>query len=124
MPYWGSGAADSDYAFDAVGVYVSIIKDRMFVGAQNVIDKQFPEQAILASLKCIRMLANEFPKCVGVQFGSREFDKARKAFDAWFGSVQSKLPQEYRVGIALEAQAEFELFESTVLRRKVDSKVR
>ena len=54
MSYWGSGPIDNDYAFGAVGVYVLLIKERMFQDAESVIEKSHPEQGIIASLQCLR----------------------------------------------------------------------
>ena len=44
MPYWGSGSIDNDYAFDGVGVYILLIKERMFRDAENVIAKSYSLQ--------------------------------------------------------------------------------
>lgn len=115
MPYWGSGSADNDYAFDTVGAYVFLIKDRMFQGASKVVEKSYPEQAIIASLQCLRLLAAEFPKCVKVHFRRKEFAKAKDAFGVWFDSVKDRIPYEHREAIRLDAEKEFALFEKQVL---------
>jgi hypothetical protein len=115
MPYWGSGSADSDYAFGAVGTYVLMIKERMFQDAEKIIEKSFPEQGIVASLVCLRLLAGAFPKCVSVHFRRKEFEKAKEAFGRWYEAVQNKLPQDYREAIRANAEAEFHLFETQVL---------
>lgn len=117
MPYWGSGSTDNDYAFGAVGVYVLLIKERMFVDAERVIEKSHPEQGIVASLECLRLLAGAFPKCVSVHFRRKEFEKAKEAFGRWYEAVHDKLPQEHREAIRANAEAEFELFEAQVLTK-------
>jgi hypothetical protein len=116
MSYWGSGPIDSDYAFDAVGVYVLMIKDRMFQGAETVIQKAHPEQSIVASVQCLRLLAAQFPKCVMVHFGSKALQKAREEFGRWYELVQEKLPAKYREAVRTNAEAEFQLFEEQVLK--------
>lgn len=115
MPYWGSKPTDNDYAFDAVGVNVLLIKQRMFQDAENVIEKSFPEQGIIASLQCLRLLAIEFPKNVRLQFGRKDFEKAKAAFEQWYDKVQQKLPAKYREAIRTEAEMEFDRFVSEVL---------
>jgi hypothetical protein len=118
MPYWGSGPIDNDYAFDAVGAYVHLIKERMFADAERVIEKSCPEQGIVASLECLRLLAGAFPKCVRVSFRRKEFEKAKEAFGRWYEAVQNKLPQDYREAIRANAETEFQLFEAQVLTPK------
>lgn len=115
MAYWGSGPSDNDYAFDAVSAYVFMIKERMFQEAENVIEKSYYEQAIIASLRCLRLIANEFPKCAQVHFRKKEFLRAKEAFSVWYNTVQDQLPTEYREAILTSAEAEFQLFESQVL---------
>ena len=94
MPYWGSRSADNDYAFDAVGAYICLIKKRMFQDAEKVIEKSYPEQGIVASIECLRLLAVQFPKCVKVHFRRKEFEKAKEAFGRWYELVEDQLPQE------------------------------
>jgi hypothetical protein len=115
MSYWGSGPIDNDYAFGAVGVYVLMIKERMFQDAENVIQKAHREQSIVASVQCMRVLAGQFAKCVSVHFGKKELQRAREAFDKWYDLVQKKLPPKYREAIRENAEAEFRLFEEQVL---------
>lgn len=115
MAYWGSGAIDNDYAFDAVGSYVFMIKDRMFQDAARVIEKSHPEQGIVASLECLRLIAGQFPKSVAVHFRRNEFEKAKELFDRWYAAVEDQLPQDYREAIRANADAKFQLFELQVL---------
>lgn len=115
MPYWGSKPIDCDYAFDAIGAYVFLIKDRMFKDMTVVRDKSHPEQGIIASLQCIRVIAEQFPKCVRPHFRKREFEQSKAAFSEWYELVKDKLPSEHRDLIRIEAEAEFSLFEKRVL---------
>lgn len=115
MPYWGSRPIDTDYAFDAVGAYIFIIKERMFQDAGKVIEKSYPEQGIVASVQCLRLLASQFSSCVKVHFGKKELVKAREAFDKWYDSVRERLPLAYREAIRSNAESEFQLFEREVL---------
>ena len=118
MPYWGNGPDESDYAFDAVGAYVFLIKERMFRDAETVINKSYPEQGIVASLACLRLLAVQFDKCVDTHFGRKDFEKARDAFDRWYESVEHTLPKTRRAAIRATANSEFQLFEDQVLAQK------
>ena len=115
MPYWGSKPADNDYAFGAVGVYLLTIKKRMFEDMATVIEKAHPEQGILASLQCVRLLAAEFPKCVSVHFRKKELEKAKAGFAEWYEVARGKIPPKYQDAILLEAEKEFALFEEQVL---------
>jgi hypothetical protein len=115
MSYWGSKPTDNDYAFDGVGAYVYLIKTRMLESANRVIEKSYPEQDIIASLQCLRLLAGAFPKCVRVSFGKKEFQESKAAFTKWYDLVKDKLPSEYREAILKEANDEFELFAKQVL---------
>lgn len=118
MPYWGSGSIDSDYAFGAIGVYVLMIKERMFEDADNVIAKSFPEQSIVASLGCLRAISLQFPKSLKVHFRRSDLEKAKEKFYQWYDCVERKLPQEYREAIKSNAETEFQLFESEVFLPK------
>lgn len=115
MAYWGGSSADCDYAFGTVGSYVFLIKERMFKDAATVLEKSHPEQGIIASLKCLRLIAEEFPKCVSVHFRRKQFEESKIAFSAWYNLVQNKLPVKYKNAILAEAEAEFLLFEQRIL---------
>lgn len=116
MSYWGSKPIDNDYAFDGVGTYVYLIKARMFESAKKVIEESYPEQDIIASLQCLRLLAGTFPKCVSVHFRKKEFQASVEAFTKWYDLVKDKLPSDYREAIQNEANQEFELFRKEVLK--------
>src|SRR5262245_51691842 len=118
MPYWGSGPIDNDYAFDGVGAYAFFIKERMFQDANTVIEKGYPEQAIVASVQCLRLLAGQFPKCIKVSFRRMDLERAKAAFAKWYDAVQDRLPAEYREAIRQSAEMEFQLFESQVLNSR------
>ena len=115
MSYWGDDVDDCDYAFDAVGANISWIKDRLFKDSETVIAKAHPEQGILASLCCLRVLGERFPKNLSVHFGRRDLERARKAFDRWAEVVQDRLPAARLESIKLAADREFALFEERVL---------
>lgn len=110
MPYWSAEPTGCDYAFGAVGVYILLIKERMFTDAENVISKSFPEQSIVASLNCLRLLGVPHRKNLLVHFGKRDFARARDMFYEWYEAVESKLPREYRDEIAAAAEREFALW--------------
>jgi hypothetical protein len=116
MGYWGDDVDDCDYAFDAVGAVFFRISDRMFKDAETVIAKRYPEQAITASLCCLRLLGERFPRNLSVHFGKRELERARKAFDQWQEAVKDQLPPERHEAIKLAADREFLLFEERILR--------
>lgn len=115
MAYWGSGAASCDYAFDQISVYVFQIKQRMFEDMENVLQKSYPEQSIVASVKCLRLLWEGFPKCVRLHFGRRDLERCGQSFELWCTTLAARLPAEHRAAIRSEAMLEFSLFRETVL---------
>ncbi len=118
MPYWGHKSADNDYASTTVGAYIILIKERMFEGAKTVLAKAHPEQGIVASIKCLRLLAEEFPQCVRIHFGRRDLQKAREDFLNWYSITKDKIPAKYREPMLADADLEFRLFEERVLGPK------
>ena len=120
MPYWGSKPDECDYAFDTLGSYIVFIKEQMSKDMVNVIDKEYPEQAIIASLKCLRLLGEAFPKCLKVHFRKRQFEKAKTGFTEWYEAVKDKLPKKHREAIFEEANIEFRLFEERILDDQTD----
>lgn len=115
MSYWGDDIDECDYAFDAIGAVIFRIKDRMFKDGETVTAKRYPEQGILASLCCLRLLGERFPKSLGVHFGKRDLERARKAFEQWFVLVQTELSPHRVAALRLAADREFELFEERIL---------
>jgi hypothetical protein len=117
MAYWGSGADESDFAFDAVGAYIYLLKERMLNDIKVVRAKSYPEQSIVASLGCLRLIGERFPKNLGVHFGRADFDSARRAFEGWYEAVKDEIPPKYRAKVYEEAQVEFQLFEERIFAR-------
>jgi hypothetical protein len=59
MPYWGSDAIDNDYAFDSIGAYIYLIKERMLEDADHVIEKPIQNRASSHRLSaCVCWLAS------------------------------------------------------------------
>lgn len=110
MPYWGNGPIDNDYAFDTLGAYVVLIRERLFKDAENVITKAHTEQAIIASLHCLRVLDAEFPTCVRVSFRRKDLERAIALFEAWLERVRDALPAEQAKFVRVAADAEFERY--------------
>ncbi len=116
MPYWGDKPADCDYASGAVGVYVYLIKERMFSDANVVIKKEFPEQAITVSLQCLRALSERFPREASVHFSKSDLRRAKALFEEWHIAVKGMLPEERWRAVGAEAQAEFGRYEKLLLK--------
>ena len=115
MSYWGDGADESDFAFGAVGAYIYILKERMLNDIKVIREKAYPEQSIVASLVCLRLIGERFPKSLSVHFTRADFESARRAFDDWYQATRSRVPQQYATSIAAAARVEFELFEARIL---------
>ncbi len=116
MPYWGSKPDDSDFAFDAIGAYIYIIKERMTKDIATVLEKSYPEQSMVASLICLRLLGEQFPKCLTVHFHKSDFAFVVNAFNEWVAKVGRELPDKHRDAIVAEARAEFALWEDRVFK--------
>ena len=86
MSYWGTDIHDNDFAFNAVGVIVLLIKERMLADIKAVKSDNNPEQSIAASLACLRLIGERFPKCLRVSFGKRDFATVRAEFYEWLES--------------------------------------
>jgi len=114
MSYWGEGADESDFAFGAIGAYIYILKERMLNDIKAVREKAYPEQSIVASLVCLRLIGERFPKSLSVHFSRADFEGARRAFEDWYQAAKSLVPQDYATSIAASAHREFELFEACI----------
>lgn len=115
MVYWGSGPIDNDLAFNAVGGLIEVIKERMFKSSENVLNKSYPEQSMIAFLQCIRLIAEQNLQCVRVSFDEEDFEKTKVAFGEWYEAVNKKIPSKHRKGLLETAQKEFALFEERVI---------
>ena len=115
MSYWGSGPADCDYDFDAVGAYIYLIKERMFDDMANVLAKEHPEQGIVASLVCLRLIGERYPKSLSVHFRNNDFARVKAAFYEWYSMAKPNLPPSYRDVILENAEREFALFQERIL---------
>ncbi len=111
MSYWGSRPEECDFAFGAVGVAILRIKKKMFEDIEVVKRKAYPEQSILASLVCLRLLGEHFPKNLSVHFRRKDLEQVRAAFAAWFHQAEEEIPKQYRDRLLEQAEAEFRLFE-------------
>lgn len=114
MPYWGSKAEENDFAFGSVGSVIYLIKERMMTDIDTVLSKNYPEQGMIASLSCLRLLGERFPKNLSVHFRKKDLAAVRNAFEQWYAAVSPQLPPEYRDTILEEAEREFALFEERI----------
>ncbi|WP_422931908.1 hypothetical protein [Singulisphaera sp. PoT] len=60
-----------------------------------------------ASLACLRLIGDRFPKNLRVHFSRHDFEIVVAAFDQWLEKVGPKLPKQYREEIVGEARVEF-----------------
>ncbi len=117
MAYWGSGVNESDFAFGAVGAYIYLLKERMLNDIRVVREKAHPEQSIVASLVCLRLIGERFPKSLGVHFRRKDFESVRSAFEDWYEAARHELPSGFAARIYEEAHHEFKLFEERLLSK-------
>ena len=114
MSYWGYGPSECDSGFDAIGVYIILIKKRMYADAIISIENKTSEQGILATLELIRSIAKSYKKCVLVTFNRKDLEKARTLFEKWYSESNSFIPPEYRDKIKEAGDQEFIVFETEV----------
>lgn len=107
MPYWNADLHGCDFAFDSVGVIVLQTVERLETEADLVIEKQYPEQSMLALLRVLDLLIDEFPKCVSVHFGKRKYLAVRDKYFAWRKS-SSRIPETHIGGFDENATALFD----------------
>jgi|SRR5882724_11255166 len=119
MSYWGTDIHDNDFAFDSVGAIVFLIKERMLANIKAVKSKNYPEQSIAASLACLRVIGERFPKCLSVHFGKRDFEAVHAEFYQWLQS-DAKIPADLSEGIKQSAEIEFRLFEELMFKVKIN----
>jgi hypothetical protein len=106
MPYWSSDADGCDHAFSHIGVYTLIIKEKMFNEIAACTDELFPEQSLTASLICLRIIVEQFPKRQGISFSLSDILKADELFMRWYSAVEKKIPKKYRAGVLETYQIE------------------
>ncbi len=121
MSYWGSDPDDSDYASGAVGVIILLIKERMINDMEGAIAEEFPEQSLIVSLQCLRLIGERFRQDLSVHFEISHLKGCRELFDQWYTLVQHKLPKKFKDEILAKSIAEFELFEAMLNTPKTPS---
>ena len=116
MTYWGSKPDNCDYAFGSIGAYIFLLKERMFDDIAIVLAKSHPEQGLVASLVCLRLIGEQFPKNLSVHFRKKDFARAKELFYEWYEIAKPKLPAKHRDAILAEAERQFALFEERILK--------
>ncbi len=107
MPYWNGDLHGSDFAFNSTGVIVLQTIKRLEKEANLVIEKQHPEQSMLALLKILDLLMDEFPKCVAVHFRKRRYLAIKEKYIAWHETC-AKVPKKHVAEFDGNAKSLFE----------------
>jgi len=81
---------------------------------ESVVEKSYPEQSILSSLTCLRILGKRFPQVLSVHFRKKDFEKSKAAFYEWYERSHSKISKKYRTALLESAESEFELFQKDI----------
>ena len=103
MAYWGNNAEDCDFAFDTVGSYIVHIKKAMLRDAAAAIERAYPEQSILASLKAICCLRDSFPKNVSCSFPRGAYEESKQLFSEWLAAAGHNLTSARKNTLLAEA---------------------
>jgi hypothetical protein len=117
MAYWNSEINGNDFAFDSIGAIVFLIKERMDKDLEVVKTKKYPEQSLLANLRILRNIGNDFPKELSVIFRKKDLSHYENEFNLWFSSVESKLPKQY-----INELRENAIFEFTAFKKQLNTK--
>lgn len=117
MPYWGPKPDENDFAFGSLGAIFYLIIERMNKDSATVLSKSYPEQSMIASLTCLRLLGEQFPKNLSVHLGKQGYEAVKSAFEEWYAKVRDKQPPKYRNAILVEAKKEFAHFEERILKK-------
>jgi hypothetical protein len=107
MPYWSGELDGCDFAFDSVGVIVLQTVKQLEREADLVLEKQFPEQSILALLSILDKLMEIYPKCVSVHFGKGRYLVVKEKFMTWHSSC-AKIPRKHRDEFATSMKSPFD----------------
>lgn len=107
MPYWNGDLDGCDFAFDSVGAVVLQTMNRLEAEANLVIDKKHPEQSMLALLKVLDLLTDQFPRCVAVHFRKRRYLAIKDRYISWLESFAA-IPREHSLEFDANATALFE----------------
>lgn len=114
MGYWSDSAKGCDFAFDAVGAVIFLVKKRLKADITTVIDKAHPEQSMIATLGVLRVIGAENPKNLSVHFGRRQFEETKSSFYEWYEKCSRRIPAKHREGVLQSAEAEFQLWEEHI----------
>ena len=115
MSYWNANNDGNDFAFGSIGANIYLIKERLFKEMNLVNEKLHPEQSIICQLTMLRIIGEQFPESLSIHFDQNDFNEVKKSFYSWYESG-AKIPAKYRTDILLNAEKEFELFESTIIK--------
>ena len=117
MSYWNGSAEGSDFATNAVGVAILNIKDKMLKDFDGIMKAKHPEQSIITSLTCLRLIGERFPQSLCLHFLEQDYIEMKEKFYQWFELMNKKIPAKYRDELKASAEQEFMLFEKTILKR-------
>ena len=112
MSYWSEELDGCDLAFDSLGASIILIRKRLFNDLDKVINKKYPEQTVGTTLRCLRLIGEEFPKELSTSFKEKHLAEVKCKFLSWYDLVKEKIPKNYREGVYKNTMAEIELFEA------------
>lgn len=111
MSYHNASATGTDRARTLMDRVVLSIVEKMFEDLEKVLERNSPEQSVLAHLRVLDALYEELPASLAMFFGRSDFQKARDGFNQWYEKCQSKVPVKYRKELRESADREFARWE-------------
>ena len=100
MAYWSGGPTGNDYAVTQLGATLLDLKERMFESTLRAIKDRYPEQSMVAHLRALRAVGDQFPKVVPhVAFTVEDLQRAEGLFHEWYSTVEKRIPPKYRARV-------------------------
>ena len=119
MSYQTSDVNGTDFAKGSIDLIIRNIIKKMDSDIKMSIEKEFPEQSILSSLVCLRLIGEKFPKNLSIYFGNLDFEELKSKFYKWYELVHKKIPAKFREEVKEVAEKEFDLFYDKILKGSI-----
>jgi hypothetical protein len=80
----------------------------------TVLAQAYPEHGLIASLVCLRLIGEQFPKNLSAEFCKTQLARTKELFYNCYGLAEAQLSPHERDGLLAAAEREFLLFEQRV----------
>jgi hypothetical protein len=118
MSYWGAKCDENDYAADAIGSVIYLIKKKIEEELSSDEALNYPEQSIIALLAMLRAIGENYPKHIKVHFRKKDLLKVQDYFGKWYKLNEDKLPKNYKEDIYNNGMTDLNVFSEIVFSKK------